>query len=244
MKQRRRPAPSSSAGRRSEASARTGYAAPVYVIGTEVPAPGGERAGAAGPAGDAGDDAGAHARMARDGLRRGGPRGRLGAGRRRRRAARRRVRRRRPSSRTTRPRPPAWPPRCRRVALVFEAHSTDYQTPAALAELVRDGFAILKVGPWLTFALREALFALEAIERELLGSRPGPSFPAARDAGDAMLADPATGPPTTTATRRSCGPGSPSASATAAATTGRSPAVAGAWRRCCELAGTDIRPSC
>jgi len=52
--------------------------------------------------------------------------------------------------------------------LVFEAHSTDYQKPAAFRELVRDGFAILKVGPGLTFALREALFALEVIEQELL----------------------------------------------------------------------------
>ncbi|MEN5354458.1 class II D-tagatose-bisphosphate aldolase, non-catalytic subunit, partial [Luteimonas sp. TWI165] len=50
--------------------------------------------------------------------------------------------------------------------LVFEAHSTDYQTPEALAALVRDHFAILKVGPGLTFALREALWALDAIERE------------------------------------------------------------------------------
>ena len=29
-----------------------------------------------------------------------------------------------------------------------------FQTPAALARLVDDGFAILKVGPWLTFAFR------------------------------------------------------------------------------------------
>jgi D-tagatose-1,6-bisphosphate aldolase subunit GatZ/KbaZ len=51
--------------------------------------------------------------------------------------------------------------------LVFEAHSTDYQTPAALAALVRDHFAILKVGPAVTFALREALWALVDIERDL-----------------------------------------------------------------------------
>jgi D-tagatose-1,6-bisphosphate aldolase subunit GatZ/KbaZ len=51
--------------------------------------------------------------------------------------------------------------------LVFEAHSTDYQTPAALADLVRDHFAILKVGPGATFALREALWALADIQREL-----------------------------------------------------------------------------
>lgn len=55
--------------------------------------------------------------------------------------------------------------------LVFEAHSTDYQTPQALRQLVHDHFAILKVGPALTFALREALFALAAIEEELLPAR-------------------------------------------------------------------------
>ena len=44
--------------------------------------------------------------------------------------------------------------------VVFEAHSTDYQSPEALRSLVRDHFAILKVGPALTFALREAVFAL------------------------------------------------------------------------------------
>jgi D-tagatose-1,6-bisphosphate aldolase subunit GatZ/KbaZ len=53
--------------------------------------------------------------------------------------------------------------------LVFEAHSTDYQPPQALAALVRDHFAILKVGPALTFALREAVWALDRIEREWLG---------------------------------------------------------------------------
>jgi D-tagatose-bisphosphate aldolase class II non-catalytic subunit len=47
--------------------------------------------------------------------------------------------------------------------LVFEAHATDYQTPAALAALVQDGFPVLKVGPALTFALREALYALDAV---------------------------------------------------------------------------------
>ena len=56
-------------------------------------------------------------------------------------------------------------------ALVYEAHSTDYQSPAALAEMVEDHFAILKVGPWLTFAYREAIFALSSIEREILGHK-------------------------------------------------------------------------
>ena len=55
------------------------------------------------------------------------------------------------------------------IPIAYEAHSTDYQPAQALRELVEDHFAILKVGPWLTFAYREAIFALSAIERELLG---------------------------------------------------------------------------
>ena len=51
--------------------------------------------------------------------------------------------------------------------LVYEAHSTDYQTRTALLALVEDHFGILKVGPWLTFAFREAVFALAAIEEAL-----------------------------------------------------------------------------
>jgi D-tagatose-1,6-bisphosphate aldolase subunit GatZ/KbaZ len=53
--------------------------------------------------------------------------------------------------------------------MLFEAHSTDYQQRQALACLVQDHFAILKVGPGLTFALREALWALDSIERDWLG---------------------------------------------------------------------------
>jgi D-tagatose-1,6-bisphosphate aldolase subunit GatZ/KbaZ len=51
--------------------------------------------------------------------------------------------------------------------LVFEAHSTDYQNVDSLNDLVVDGFAILKVGPWLTFALRETLYGLDRIAGEL-----------------------------------------------------------------------------
>ena len=51
--------------------------------------------------------------------------------------------------------------------LVFEGHSTDYQTKYKLKELVEDGVGILKVGPGLTFAMREALFALANIEKEV-----------------------------------------------------------------------------
>lgn len=55
--------------------------------------------------------------------------------------------------------------------IVFEAHSTDYQRPSHLRQMVEDHFAILKVGPALTFALREAAFALASIEREWLSPR-------------------------------------------------------------------------
>jgi D-tagatose-1,6-bisphosphate aldolase subunit GatZ/KbaZ len=54
------------------------------------------------------------------------------------------------------------------TGIVYEAHSTDYQSPQLLKQMVEDHFAILKVGPWLTFAYREAVLALAAIEHELL----------------------------------------------------------------------------
>ena len=52
--------------------------------------------------------------------------------------------------------------------IVFEGHSTDYQTKIKLREMVEDGIAILKVGPGFTFMMRQALFALADIENELL----------------------------------------------------------------------------
>lgn len=57
----------------------------------------------------------------------------------------------------------------RHPGLVFEGHSTDYQPRRLLREMVDDGIRILKVGPALTFALREGLFSLEQIEAELYG---------------------------------------------------------------------------
>ncbi|WP_026973257.1 tagatose-bisphosphate aldolase subunit GatZ [Aliagarivorans marinus] len=51
---------------------------------------------------------------------------------------------------------------------LYEAHSTDYQTREHLQEMVEDHFAILKVGPWLTFAMREAIFALAEIEKQIV----------------------------------------------------------------------------
>lgn len=52
--------------------------------------------------------------------------------------------------------------------LVMEGHSTDYQSAHHLRQMVEDGIAILKVGPALTFALRKGLFALSFMEKELV----------------------------------------------------------------------------
>jgi len=80
----------------------------------------------------------------------------------------------------------------RRWQGVYEAHSTDYQSREALRQMVGDHFAILKVGPWLTFAFREAVFALEAIERELLSGRNAPERSCLQHAlEEAMLENPA-----------------------------------------------------
>jgi|SRR5579862_1577037 len=74
---------------------------------------------------------------------------------------------------------------------IYEAHSTDYQMQAALRDMVRDHFAILKVGPWLTFAFREAVFGLAMIEQEWLGSRKDVTISQVREALDAaMVANP------------------------------------------------------
>ena len=72
--------------------------------------------------------------------------------------------------------------------LVFEAHSTDYQIPEAFKTLVKDGFAILKVGPALTFAMREALFALARIEEEIVAAEKRSCLPQVLE--EVMLARP------------------------------------------------------
>ena len=56
------------------------------------------------------------------------------------------------------------------MPVLFEGHSTDYQTMDDLKDMVEDGIAILKVGPGLTFALREGLFALAHMEDALLAN--------------------------------------------------------------------------
>ncbi|MGX5851193.1 D-tagatose-bisphosphate aldolase, class II, non-catalytic subunit [Mesorhizobium sp. PL10] len=72
--------------------------------------------------------------------------------------------------------------------LVYEAHSTDYQSRAALTALVQSGFPILKVGPGLTFALREALYGLDLIASEIVADYGERSL--ARTMERVMLASP------------------------------------------------------
>ena len=142
---------------------------PVYVIGTEVPVPGGAHEAIDQLEVTRTEDLAAHDRAAPGRLRRGRAGRRPGRGCWRWWCS--------PASSSAAPRwstscpsaPGRWPTAIEREpGLVFEAHSTDYQTEAALRALVERHFAILKVGPGLTFALREALFALAAIEAELL----------------------------------------------------------------------------
>ena len=168
-----------------------GAPAPVYVIGTEVPAPGGEVAGDAGPRVTPVAAVERTLELARDGFAAAGlvgawervvavvvqPGVEFG-------------------DETVADYDPAAARGLsdylrRDRALVFEAHSTDYQSPVALTRLVDDGFAILKVGPWLTFAFREAVFALQSIERDWLGDRRGVELSDLRATLDrAMVAEP------------------------------------------------------
>lgn len=74
--------------------------------------------------------------------------------------------------------------------LVYEGHSSDYQTKEKLKELVEDGVAILKVGPGLTFMAREALFALAHIEAELYYDSDTKTSDFINVLDEVMLADP------------------------------------------------------
>lgn len=169
----------------------TGAPAPVYVIGTEVPVPGGELANGEAPATTRPEDASRSIELAKLAFQRRGLE-----------AAWERV-----IALVVQPGVefgdavvfPYVPEKAQALAQfvetawhgVYEAHSTDYQSGTALRQMVRDHFAILKVGPWLTFAFREAVFALAAIEEEWLGGRKGIVTSRVKEALEqAMLANP------------------------------------------------------
>ncbi|WP_299949953.1 class II D-tagatose-bisphosphate aldolase, non-catalytic subunit [uncultured Ruegeria sp.] len=52
--------------------------------------------------------------------------------------------------------------------ICFEAHSTDYQHPEVYPDLAARHFSVLKVGPALTFAYRQALYSLDHLRALLL----------------------------------------------------------------------------
>ncbi len=168
-----------------------GQPEPVYVIGTEVPPPGGQAAGHEGPLATRVEDAERGLDLTHEAF------ARRGLGRAWERVLAQVVQPgvefgddvvfpyRREAAKGLR----SWSERQER--LVFEAHSTDYQSESALRALVEDHFAILKVGPELTFAFREAVFALEQVERELLERRAPERLSRVREALDrAMCSDP------------------------------------------------------
>lgn len=74
-----------------------------------------------------------------------------------------------------------WPGIC------LEAHSTDYQARHVFGRLAELGVAFLKVGPALTFAYRRAMYALDALAMQA-GWHDGP--PVAQVMERLMLADP------------------------------------------------------
>ena len=168
----------------------SGSPAPVYVVGTEVPPPGGQKGDQEGPAVTRVEDAERTLALAREAFTRRGLE----------RAWERVI------ALVVQPGvefgdEAVFPYRREAAAglkalaeargLVFEAHSTDYQDEGALRALVADHFAILKVGPELTFAFREAVFALEETERELLGRlTPDRLSGVGQALDDAMVRDP------------------------------------------------------
>ncbi len=71
--------------------------------------------------------------------------------------------------------------------MCFEAHSTDYQRPRALAAIAAKHFAILKVGPGLTDAFRSALYRLDGLAAD--GVAPGGPGELARTLEQLMVGD-------------------------------------------------------
>ena len=126
----------------------------------------------------------------------------------------------------------------RHPQLCFEAHSTDYQTKEHLRQLVEDGFLILKVGPALTFALREALLALDRIDAELYPDAPS-GYRAALE--KTMAENPGSGKNITTAPRPSGASTASTACPTGSGTIPPSPPCMTRWSIC--WAGCVKRPS-
>jgi D-tagatose-1,6-bisphosphate aldolase subunit GatZ/KbaZ len=71
--------------------------------------------------------------------------------------------------------------------MTYEIHSTDYQPPESLARMVHEHFILLKVGPCLTNAFREAVFVLARIEDEWKGVSSGVQLSNIREVLEAAM---------------------------------------------------------
>ncbi len=71
--------------------------------------------------------------------------------------------------------------------MTYEIHATDYQVPEALAQMVRDHFIVLKAGPCLTNKYREALYALSGVEIEWLAGKRGVRLSGLRDVLESVM---------------------------------------------------------
>ena len=139
----------------------------LYVIGTEVPVPGGETETLDGLAVTKADAALRTYELHQAAFRKLGLNAALRARDRHCRSARRGFRQ-QSSFRFDKGKAASLAASIRQIpGAVFEAHSTDYQTAHDLHELVSANFAILKVGPELTAAYREAIVAMAGIEEWL-----------------------------------------------------------------------------
>ena len=71
--------------------------------------------------------------------------------------------------------------------MTYEIHATDYQPPKALTQMVRDHFPLLKAGPCLTNAYRETLFALSHIETDWLTGKHGVRLSGLREVLESVM---------------------------------------------------------
>jgi D-tagatose-1,6-bisphosphate aldolase subunit GatZ/KbaZ len=73
--------------------------------------------------------------------------------------------------------------------MTYEVHSADYQPSESLVRMAADHFVLPKVGPCLTDSFRQAVFGLARIESERLGRRRGVQLSNIREVLEAVMLD-------------------------------------------------------
>ena len=124
--------------------------------------------------------------------------------------------------------------------ICFEAHSTDYQHAAVYPELARRNFSVLKVGPALTFAYRQALYALDHLRGLLDPGMDGTSLMIGMEA--LMVTRPTHWQGTTPAILTPCDCTGISAMPTASAITGPTPRRRRWWPSSSPRSTSPVRP--